>query len=545
MATGADIVRIADEVIATSPVPVYKSPCTASPDDAHPVSFDCSGLVAWVSARAGVPFGPVAGAFTVDQHLRCRQAGRMIPLERAATIPGALLFRHRDENKATVEPVAGVRPASSHVGISRGDGKQSIEAVGSDLGCRADMHIGQPQLQDRWTHAALIPGVQYPTFDYAPPVSEAPERLLDTRPASRIGYDGVKPAGGDQVTVPVLGRGGVPAGGVIAVVLNVTATEATGAGFVTVFPSGAQLPTASHLNLERQNDTETALVTVPVGGDGAVTLFTQQGAHFIADVAAWFMEGEGFTPLVPTRILDTRPGSLIGYSGFKPGPGASVEVPVLGRADVPAAGVVAAVLTVTATEATAPGYVTVYPSDVALPTASNLNLRYPGHTIANQVIVPVGANGTVKLFTQAGTHVIVDISGYFIEGSVFRSLAPDRILDTRPGPARRGHTGGAPGPGAQVRLQVLGRGGVPAGGVELVALNVTATNSAAPGYIATWPAGSEPRTAAILNLTENNLTVPNLVVVRVGDDGGVVLFTQASADLLADVVGWMASSRSG
>ena len=44
------------------------------------------------------------------------------------------------------------------------------------------------------------------------------------------------------------GRGGLPATGVGAVVLNVTATGPTAQGYLTVYPTGGTRPTASNLN---------------------------------------------------------------------------------------------------------------------------------------------------------------------------------------------------------------------------------------------------------------------------------------------------------
>ena len=58
-----------------------------------------------------------------------------------------------------------------------------------------------------------------------------PTRVLDSRIA--MGSSGVTPPGG-SVTLSMLGRRGVPASGVVAVLLNVTVTEAQGPGFVQV-----------------------------------------------------------------------------------------------------------------------------------------------------------------------------------------------------------------------------------------------------------------------------------------------------------------------
>ena len=64
---------------------------------------------------------------------------------------------------------------------------------------------------------------------------------------------------------------------VAAAVINLTATDATGAGYVTAFPSGIGPPNASNLNLERAGQTIPNLVIVPVGADGRISIFTQAG----------------------------------------------------------------------------------------------------------------------------------------------------------------------------------------------------------------------------------------------------------------------------
>src|SRR5262249_35480955 len=58
-----------------------------------------------------------------------------------------------------------------------------------------------------------------------------------------------------------------------------------------------------------------------------------------------------------------------------------------------------AVVNVTADDATAPGYVTVWPSGQPQPDTSNLNQERAHQTVANLVIVPVGPDGTVGFFS--------------------------------------------------------------------------------------------------------------------------------------------------
>jgi hypothetical protein len=112
-----------------------------------------------------------------------------------------------------------------------------------------------------------------------------------------------------------------------------------------------------------------------------------------------------FVPLSPTRILDTRGGS-------KPAAGETVDLQVTGAGGVPVSGVGAVVMNVTATRASAPGFVTVWPTGQPLPTASNLNIEHVDQTVPNLVIVPVGTNGKVSIYTQSGTDLIADVAGW-------------------------------------------------------------------------------------------------------------------------------------
>ncbi|MEA2829159.1 MAG: hypothetical protein QOG43_3598, partial [Actinomycetota bacterium] len=90
------------------------------------------------------------------------------------------------------------------------------------------------------------------------------------------------------LALQVTGRGGLPASGVTAVVLNVTATDATQGGFVTAYPAGSPRPNASSLNFTA-GDTVPNLVVVPVGSGGVIYLYNRTGTvNLVADVAGWF-----------------------------------------------------------------------------------------------------------------------------------------------------------------------------------------------------------------------------------------------------------------
>jgi uncharacterized protein (DUF1501 family) len=112
-----------------------------------------------------------------------------------------------------------------------------------------------------------------------------PTRLLDTR--TGVGADKM-PLGEDQVMkLQVAGQGGVPPTAK-AVILNITAVRATKATFVTVWPDGAPMPTASTLNVA-QGQTISNLVVAKLGNGGRVKLYNRFGAaEMLADVTGYF-----------------------------------------------------------------------------------------------------------------------------------------------------------------------------------------------------------------------------------------------------------------
>lgn len=114
-----------------------------SMSDADPGAFDCSELVQWAAAQAGVEV--VDGAS--NQYLTAKQQGHLISVDEAARTPGALLFSFSTEPQP-----GGGRPSQAHVAISLGNGS-TIEARGSAYG------VGEFGVGRRFTYAAVIPGL--------------------------------------------------------------------------------------------------------------------------------------------------------------------------------------------------------------------------------------------------------------------------------------------------------------------------------------------------------------------------------------------------
>src|SRR5665648_515727 len=117
--------------------------------------------------------------------------------------------------------------------------------------------------------------------------SLSPSRLLDTR--AGVGAPKAPVSPGGTVHLKVTGRGGVPAFGVSAVVLNVTVTAPTRAGYLTVYGDGFPRPTASNLNFIPAQ-TVPNLVIAPVGVGGKVDLYNGSTGtvQLIADVSGYY-----------------------------------------------------------------------------------------------------------------------------------------------------------------------------------------------------------------------------------------------------------------
>ncbi len=123
-----------------------------------------------------------------------------------------------------------------------------------------------------------------------------------------------------------------------------------------------------------------------------------------------------FVPIAPCRLLDTRSTSTVGPRSTPITAGESLTVQVVGsngQCTIPATAT-AIVINVTALAPSANGYMSLYPADVALPNASNLNYVAGQKPRANLVTVSLSAAGAIKIFNSAGTvNVLGDIAGYY------------------------------------------------------------------------------------------------------------------------------------
>ena len=338
-----------------------------------------------VTGRAGVPAGAQAAVLNV-------------------TVTDA-----RDAGFVTVWPCGSNRPNASSLNFVAGSTVPNGVIAKIGTGGKVCLYVSNP------TH--LLVDVAGYFAASAPYVPLLPARVLDTRSGGATvdhqGEGGGLPAPGSVTEVQITGRAGVPADAA-AVVLNVTVTQAQGAGFVTVFPCGAGRPNASNLNYVT-GSTVPNNVIAKIGTGGKVCLYVSDATHLLVDVSGYFRPTTAFQAIVPNRLVDTRlGGSTVDGAGAGTGlaaTGSVTEVQVNGRAGVPA-GASAVVLNVTVTGAQGAGFVTVWPCGAGRPNASSLNF-VQNSTVPNGVIAKVGTNGKVCVYVSSGTHLLTDVAGYF------------------------------------------------------------------------------------------------------------------------------------
>jgi len=429
---------------------------------------------------------------------------------------------------------------------------ESSSGVGAQVAVGPVVIAPAPTTTTTTTIVPSTPNIVAPpsTNSYRP---ISPVRIADTRSAASGGatVDGANVAtgrveAGGILTVPVVGRGGVPAQSVGAVALNVTIVNPTASGHLTVFPSDVVRPNSSNINFA-PNQTVPNMVLSKLGADGSVSLFNANGSvDVIIDVVGWFLASSGDEALAPQRILETRSGvGMTTVDGAAQGIGAigsgqTLSLPILGRGGVPNSGVSAVAVNVTAVEATGSSHLTVFPGGTSRPNASNLNV-VRGQTVANMVIAKVGTDGSLSIYNNFGTmHLVVDVVGWFSTTSNFTSLNPARLVDSRASATVDGQEQniGALSGGVTRSFVVGGRGGVPASGVRAVALNVTAVTPSASGHLIVFGSGMTTPLVSNLNFVPGQI-VPNMVIAEVGADGKLSIANSAgSTPVVVDVVGW-------
>ena len=343
-----------------------------------------------------------------------------------------------------------------------------------------------------------------------------PVRIADTRPSGFISTD-------NPLVIDLKGTFGLPNVGLGAVALNVTATGATQDGYVTVWPCADTKPPTSSVNYAASEDIPNTVIASP-DQYGKLCLDSFTPVNLIVDLSGWFISGDGLHTFTPQRAFDLRQTGLVVTSDTP------YAFQMTGNFGIPTTGANSVVLNVTATGATAPGYITVWPCNQPQPYTSNLNyLQY--QDIPNAVIATVDSNGQVCFASSSPTFLIADISGWFEQGSNLDVITPQRLFDTRP-TIRISTT-------PTYVLDLSATSPITPGAATAAVLNVTATSATKPGFATVWPCDQPQPPTSNLNFGVNE-DIPNLVITKVSASNTVCFNSSTPVHLIADLMGWFA-----
>ena len=250
-----------------------------------------------------------------------------------------------------------------------------------------------------------------------------PNRILDSRPAAKNGITTGPLVSGTHKTFQVTGRSTdstkVVPSWAVAVTGTLTVTDQKKPGFLSLGPDPLDTPQTSSLFFPVGDNRATGL-TVMLGTGGTLSVtFTSSvpGAttNVVFDVNGFFapgVAGATYVPVTPARIFDTRTPKkpLVVNRG--------ITFPVTGKGTVPSTAV-AVTGTLTVTQQTAGGYLSLTKTATNAPTTSTLNFP-KGDDRATGVTVPLGPGGVLGICyvpssRATTTMAIFDVTGYFLQ----------------------------------------------------------------------------------------------------------------------------------
>jgi len=228
-------------------------------------------------------------------------------------------------------------------------------------------------------------------------------RAFDTRTI------GSKVVSGETAGIGIQTSGcGIP-DGAAAYSLNITAIPQTGLGYLTVWPSGQAKPLVSTLNSFTGATTANAAI-VQAGTSGNISIFVTDTADVVVDINGYFSANGGSNALyysyVPAfRALDTRNSGMPVDGSLTSA--LNSESPFMLYRDIQGFAV-----NVTAIPEEPLGFMSLLTPGAA-PTTSTLNAWDQAIT-SNLAIVPTTTNGVTVYTPQERSHVILDVTGYFV-----------------------------------------------------------------------------------------------------------------------------------
>ena len=246
----------------------------------------------------------------------------------------------------------------------------------------------------------------------------------------------------------------------------------------------------------------------------------------------------------PARLLDTRvandtlDGRLAGIGVI--GAGSTLEVPIRGRSAAAAeTGLV--VVTVTATAGPDPSDVVVQPCGGD--TGAEPSLRVvASRTVARNLIVPLGGDGSICVTPTSAVDVVVDVIAFADQGAVRPFSSPVGVVDSTAGGTTADDEFAGQGvrpESSTLRVPLASRfNGLADVGAVVVGLSTV--DPLEPGTATVFAPESPPGTPAIEY--EAGVTEEAVTVVPVGTSGEMCISTTGRTDVVVHLLALVPSS---
>ena len=294
------------------------------------------------------------------------------------------------------------------------------------------------------------------------------------------------------------------------VMLRLTASGASGRGFVVLHRCDLPIPTAATLSYPGGG---TAVGTTIVAvASGTICATSNTAVDLRIEVIAFRApSGVGLQPISSIRALDTRTTKRLVRGGS-----VKIDLPALGY--VPGTQALSATITI------------VDPAD-----AGTFSIGFCGQGLWN---VPISTDALASfaitmrvssagwcLTSSVATDVVVDVTGLWVGDGALAPVDVTRVYDSRSLGVTVGST--------PVAIQISGQGSVPAGSSRAV-LSISNVAGGLPGIVFAVPCGDGRSVGVVSAGTPNRITTA-VVPVRLGN-GAICVSAIEPVDLIIDVV---------
>ncbi len=196
------------------------------------------------------------------------------------------------------------------------------------------------------------------------------------------------------------------------------------------------------------------------------------------------------------------------------------------------------------------GYITLWPDGQQRPPVSNLNFT-TGQSVANAITVGLSGAGDFRIYSPAGTDLVVDVTGYYAppsaSGLYYHPLPkPIRLFDTRS--PIQGF------PACEYLSQPLAAGielvkqariscdglTIPADAMAIVG-NATAVSPSGSGFVTMWQNGIARPNVSNLSYAAGQI-VPDAFTIGLGGDGQFRVYSAANTNFIVDITGYYSPS---